>query len=683
MIEPDPKTTSTARRLIKPVFKVLLILLAGLLFFPALAPAQTGVSPEKSPAFQLSPDETSTFNSPLEKNQPQLFACLGRQEQYLILSNQADQGPTFQIFHHDKKQKVFYPGKTYVGQAVLAVAYDDQALVFLNNGFCHSYGQAGRMKTQPRLPEHLQPLACSVYQKKLLVLIRAESATQIPLLKNYSVESRNPTAEVFPEKHTTAAEPNDSAGQNSIKLPLVAAQSGDYFLLILHSDNQYYSLIEKSLPISTWQNTKFGCYADVIYFFGIESGLDDRSANSDSTTFQSDSNESRFGNYNSGRSGLMSCYLKNNLCSQPEPLPVDYPVEVSAVLEVNRQLKIVVAVSSEGSLSGAPEFSGATVESAAEDFARFQIGYLTGAGWEFTPPLQGETERELTADIKKIAFAADEQNIAVFIRQSDASIITGLYSENGQVIQSPNRPALLSESVTPAWMKFIFSPITNLIMMALALAIVFRHKQQAFTAPKPLPDFVFLAPMVRRFLAFLFDSLLVSFVTFGIFSGQLVKLQTKMESIEQFESFTEIPEFMQFSLIYSGIFILYMILTETLLSASPGKLSLGLIVINENNLPLTPGQAFLRNFLRLIDLHTWIFAYFLIFITARRQRVGDLFAHTIVAVRTPQLQQRMFNAMNSRKPDQAPDDDSDSSDENSGPYQDDSDFHPNDSESDK
>jgi len=631
MIEPDPKTTSTARRLIKPVSKVLLILLAGLLISPAFASAQTD-----EPL-----NESLTIQSPLDTNFQQLFACLGQQEQYLILCGQADQSPTFQIFHYEENQKVFYPGKTYSGQAALAVAYDDQALVFLNNGYCHSYGRAGRMKTQPRLPEHLQPLACSVYQKKLLVLIRVESATQIPLLKNYSVESKNPTAEVTPEKNTTAAEPNDSAGQNSTKLPLVAARAGDHFLLILHSDNQYHSLTENPLPISTWQNIKFGCYADVIYFFGIES----------------DGNR------------LMSCYLKNNLCSQPEPLPVDYSVEASAVLEVNRQLKIVIAVSSEGSLSGAPE-------SAVEDFARFQIGYLTAAGWEFTTPLPGETEQELTADIKKVAFAADEQNIAVFIRQSDSSINVGLYSENGQVIQPPNRPALPSETVVPAWMKFIFSPITNLIMMALALAIVFRNKQQAFTAPKPLPDFVLLAPMVRRFLAFLFDSLLVSFGTFGIFSSQFAKLQSKMESIEQFESLTEIPEFMQFSLIYSGIFILYMILTEMLLSASPGKLSLGLIVINENNLPLSPRQAFLRNFLRLIDLHTWIFAYFLIFITARRQRVGDLFAHTIVAVRTPQLQQNMIDAMIRRKSDQTSDDDSDSP-------PDDSDSHPNDSESDK
>jgi len=676
MIEPDPKTTSTTRRLNKPVFKVLLILLTGLLFSPAPAPAQTGVSPEESPAFQLSPDESLTIQSPLDANYQQLFACLGRQDRFLILCDQADQGPTFQIFHHDEKQKVFYPGKTYPGRAVLATAYNDQALVFLDNGFCHSYGRPGRMKTQPRLPEHLQPLACSVYQKKLLVLIRAKSDTQIPLLKNYSVETKNPTAEVSPEKNPIVVEPNDSAEQNSIKPPLVAARPGDQFLLILHSDNQYHSLTEKPLPISTWQNTEFGCYADVIYFFGIASGVDDRSANSDSTTFPSGSNESRFGNYNSRRGRLMSCYLKKNFCSQPEPLPVDYPVEITTVLEVNRQLKIVIAVSSKGSVSGTPE-------SAAEGFARFRIGYLTTAGWEFTPPLQGKPEQELTADIKKIAFAADKQNIAVFIRQSDTSIIAGLYSENGQVIQPPNRSALSSESVVPAWMKFIFSPITNLIMMALALAIVFRNKQQAFTAPKPLADVVLLAPLVRRFLAFLFDSLLVSFVTFGIFSGQLAKLQTKMESIEQFDSLMEIPEFMQFSLIYSGIFILYMILTETLLSASPGKLSLGLIVINENNLPLTPGQAFLRNFLRLIDLHTWIFAYFLIFITSRRQRVGDLFAHTIVVVRTPQLQQHMINAMIGRKPDQVGDDDSDLSDENSGDHQGNSDSHPNDSEPDK
>jgi uncharacterized RDD family membrane protein YckC len=80
------------------------------------------------------------------------------------------------------------------------------------------------------------------------------------------------------------------------------------------------------------------------------------------------------------------------------------------------------------------------------------------------------------------------------------------------------------------------------------------------------------------------------------------------------------------------VWIMYPALTEGLWGATVGKMALGLQVIREDGSPAGFGAAFVRALLRLVDgiLIGCLPALILIAITDKKQRLGDLAAHTLV-----------------------------------------------------
>jgi uncharacterized RDD family membrane protein YckC len=93
--------------------------------------------------------------------------------------------------------------------------------------------------------------------------------------------------------------------------------------------------------------------------------------------------------------------------------------------------------------------------------------------------------------------------------------------------------------------------------------------------------------------------------------------------------------------IVAGIFIVgaflsfwaYWILLEALWSGRTlGKYALHLRVIDARGGPVSPGQAVIRNLLRIVDFLPWSYALgtAVMFSTARSQRLGDLAAGTVV-----------------------------------------------------
>jgi uncharacterized RDD family membrane protein YckC len=91
----------------------------------------------------------------------------------------------------------------------------------------------------------------------------------------------------------------------------------------------------------------------------------------------------------------------------------------------------------------------------------------------------------------------------------------------------------------------------------------------------------------------------------------------------------------------AGIFIVgaflsfwaYWILLEALWSGRTlGKYALHLRVIDARGGPVSPGQAVIRNLLRIVDFLPWSYALgtAVMFSTARSQRLGDLAAGTVV-----------------------------------------------------
>lgn len=80
------------------------------------------------------------------------------------------------------------------------------------------------------------------------------------------------------------------------------------------------------------------------------------------------------------------------------------------------------------------------------------------------------------------------------------------------------------------------------------------------------------------------------------------------------------------------VFLLYLILFEGLLGATPGKFIVGLRVKTTEGAPCTFSQGAVRNILRVVDaIGVYLVGLITALVTKKKQRVGDLAAHTIVA----------------------------------------------------
>lgn len=82
----------------------------------------------------------------------------------------------------------------------------------------------------------------------------------------------------------------------------------------------------------------------------------------------------------------------------------------------------------------------------------------------------------------------------------------------------------------------------------------------------------------------------------------------------------------------SGVLALaYFIVLEATMGATLGKRLLGLRVVKDDGSPIGWGGSIIRNLLRIIDgLFVYLVGAIIIWNTARRQRLGDILAHTVV-----------------------------------------------------
>jgi len=75
-------------------------------------------------------------------------------------------------------------------------------------------------------------------------------------------------------------------------------------------------------------------------------------------------------------------------------------------------------------------------------------------------------------------------------------------------------------------------------------------------------------------------------------------------------------------------------------AATPGKRALGLTVVMDDGLPVTPAASLIRNLLRSADFLPVLYAFGLVFVLLRRdfKRIGDIAAGTLVVhARAPHL----------------------------------------------
>ncbi|MFF2093366.1 RDD family protein [Paenibacillus sp. NPDC058174] len=127
--------------------------------------------------------------------------------------------------------------------------------------------------------------------------------------------------------------------------------------------------------------------------------------------------------------------------------------------------------------------------------------------------------------------------------------------------------------------------------------------------------------MFRRLAAILIDSIIILLPVTPIFI-YFVVIHNHMDDLLGMNDILRI-------LIFISPIIIYQILCELLFKRSFGKMIMGLRIVSLDGGEIKLWQMLLRNVMRILD-HGLFPGIFLILITKKRQRLGDLLAGTVV-----------------------------------------------------
>lgn len=141
------------------------------------------------------------------------------------------------------------------------------------------------------------------------------------------------------------------------------------------------------------------------------------------------------------------------------------------------------------------------------------------------------------------------------------------------------------------------------------------------TFERPVPEFGTEDEVVlKRVVAFLID-LLGFFVLWGIITGVLGSVSETLGALA--------------GAVGGILFFAYLIYFEAEYGQTVGKMLMNIVVVTEDGDPITYKQSAIRTLLRIVDALPafYIIGLVAIFLTGRKQRLGDVVADTVV-VRT-------------------------------------------------
>ena len=392
----------------------------------------------------------------------------------------------------------------------------------------------------------------------------------------------------------------------------------DDLVVLRHGkDNQWQIVASDLAVIADWDSakTQIGVLDGVAYLFGIR-------------------NEA-----------LQHCRLHKGKCTAEETLPIENVTKLQ-VLMVNRELRVIVAVCED--ISEAISKGGEDVE-----HVFYRMGWRGKEEWVFSDPLRKDSARKLVGFPERVIFAVFGQNIMVFERRSEREVRLGQYDSTGELRESLERPIAAIEEESIYFLEWMFGTKVITVLMLVIVIFVFWRREEAFIGTGILPDYIQLASIWRRALAFILDILLVSLVANFIWemipSALYSELPQSMEEVDLFleqikKGYVE-PRILKaiavVSLINYLFFILYLTFCEVVFSTTLGKRAFKLMVVNIKGNRMSMRQALVRNMLRLLDFYPhpqfYLMTLVLVLITRCRQRSGDLIARTIVVVKTQEL----------------------------------------------
>lgn len=181
-------------------------------------------------------------------------------------------------------------------------------------------------------------------------------------------------------------------------------------------------------------------------------------------------------------------------------------------------------------------------------------------------------------------------------------------------------------------------PFVSLIMgtvLVLILIVIFRSARASSIIFGSDIERVAIAPLWRRLLAFVVDFFPISFIASIIFYDRLAEYTTSGDFFQIIGSINSSSDEFIF---YLGlgtnvVYVIYCAICEIIFGKTLGKHVFSLKVIGASNLSggITILQGFLRNAVKIIELY--FFPLFIIAaMNAKRQRIGDMLADTIVVM---------------------------------------------------
>ena len=174
----------------------------------------------------------------------------------------------------------------------------------------------------------------------------------------------------------------------------------------------------------------------------------------------------------------------------------------------------------------------------------------------------------------------------------------------------------------------------NLIALGAMLGVfvlVFWRRQDSISQPAVLPETLTLASPGKRFLAALIDMTPAVAVVMLLWGEEILTMSSDLE--QTFSAAVAPESALWISLTGRGVYTVYCLLFELAMHTTPGKRLMKCRVIHEEGMPASVKQIVVRNLSRVVEfdpyLMLWMFTM-LIFVTRKRQRLGDLVARTIV-----------------------------------------------------
>jgi uncharacterized RDD family membrane protein YckC len=232
-----------------------------------------------------------------------------------------------------------------------------------------------------------------------------------------------------------------------------------------------------------------------------------------------------------------------------------------------------------------------------------------------------------------VSFALYGGEVAVATLNQDGDPQVGLWSlDTGALIEPFTVVAPLAQGSSS---KGEPSPVARFVLQSFVLlavlAAVFAWRRGSVARQAQLGPGLALAAIRRRVTALLIDLVIIAplwalvlYVVFldggdGLTTAERLVLGMRRSSSGMSWLWA----------ILGAIFAVYGTIFEAIIYATPGKRASGLFVVNEEGGPCGFGAIVVRNLVRVIEFH-FPPILLLAIVTVNRQRLGDLFARTVV-----------------------------------------------------